>query len=719
MKSIRVKIRTLLLMVSLLALALMCIVTVVSIWEIRSDVISASNNLGTSAGENSAAVLEEQILERLSSTAETKAGIADEKLGKQQIYTQTIADYAGKIYSDPTSFKAKTVNPPDPKLAGTVTAQLLLAEGVDASAISTEAGAAANCINLMMLIPQNDSDITADYIATESGFVIMVDADSNKKPSYVDGRERGWYKSAKESDKLIWTDVFNDSMGRGLAITCAAPVHDAQGNVTAVVGIGALMTNLNEEIINTKIGETGYMFVVNQAGNIIISPKIQKSDDGTAITENILNSENPQIAELIKNMLAGKSGVAQVEYNGRKVYMACEPMKTLPWGVVSIIDVEEALDPVTEIQGSIHELTDTSISAIDHSIKNAFIAVLAVVLVVLLSVFIVSGYFTKRLTNPLARLTAGVEEISGGMLDTKLDIHTGDEIEILSESFNSMTSNLKQYITDLTSVTAEKERIGAELNVATQIQASMLPCIFPPFPEHEEFDIYANMQPAKEVGGDFYDFFLVDDNHLGLVMADVSDKGVPAALFMVIAKTLIKNHAQNGESPAQVLTAVNSQLCENNDAAMFVTAWVGILDIRDGTLTYSNAGHNPPLLKRNGESSFTYLKSDPGFVLAGLESMKYKQFETTLKKGDILFLYTDGVTEATNKDEELFGEERLKAVLDEYANSEMYSLLPAVKLAMNRFVDGADQFDDITMLGLKYKGYIPKIYEVPHITNLD
>ena len=691
-------------LVSLLALALMCAVTAASILKIRSDVVKASSDLGTSAGENSGSVLEEQILERLTSTAQTKAGIADEKLGKQQNYTQLIADYFEKLYSSPGDFKLGNVNPPDPTLAGKNTAQLILAEGVDSNTVSSEVGLLANASNLMLLVPGNDSDITADYVATESGFVIMADPDSDKKPAYIDGRERAWYKAAKEADKLIWTDVFNDAMGRGLAITCAAPVHGADGKLVAVVGIGALMKNLNDEIISTKIGESGYTFVVNQAGNIIISPKIEKAADGSAISENILSSENPDIAKLISNMLNGEAGVAQVTYQGRQVYMACQPMKTLPWGVVSVIDVDEALLPVTEIQGSINSLTDSSISAIDRSIRTAGIAILVVVFVVLLSVLTVSGYFTKRLTSPLARLTEGVKDISDGNLDAQLDIKTNDELQILSDAFNGMTGSLKRYISDLTSVTAEKERIGAELNVATQIQASMLPCIFPPFPEHKEFDIFATMQPAKEVGGDFYDFFLVDENHLGIVMADVSGKGVPAALFMVIAKTLIKNHAQNGECPSQIMTAVNAQLCENNDAAMFVTAWMGILDIRTGVLTYSNAGHNSPLIKQGVDGHFRYLKCEPGFVLAGLEGIVYKQFEITLGEGDVLFLYTDGVTEATNKVDDLFGEDRLQKVLDENSATEMLSLLPAVVSAMNVFVDGTDQFDDITMLGLKYRG---------------
>jgi serine phosphatase RsbU (regulator of sigma subunit) len=248
----------------------------------------------------------------------------------------------------------------------------------------------------------------------------------------------------------------------------------------------------------------------------------------------------------------------------------------------------------------------------------------------------------------------------------------------------------------------ETERIGAELNVATQIQESMLPCIFPAFPHRAEFDIYASMQPAKEVGGDFYDFFLVDENTLAVVMADVSGKGVPAALFMVIAKTLIKNNAQNGQSPKEVFETVNNLLCENNDAGMFVTAFLGYLDIPSGRFTYVNAGHNYPLIRAGG--SFEWLKTKPGFILAGMEDTFYKQHEMTLRPGDELFLYTDGVTEAFNNENELFGDPRLLEVANSYLGLPLREFTISIKREIDKFAQGAEQADDITMLVIRITG---------------
>lgn len=346
--------------------------------------------------------------------------------------------------------------------------------------------------------------------------------------------------------------------------------------------------------------------------------------------------------------------------------------------------------------------------------KDTWLYIYLVVGISLNILFLVSvlflRYVEQNITAPLEILSKLAKRFAGRDHQNAEDnqqfseacrsIDTGDEIGALSVSFRHMMADISSYVDNLARVTAEKERIGAELTVATQIQASMLPCIFPAFPEREEFDIYATMEPAKEVGGDFYDFFMVDNDHLAVVMADVSGKGVPAALFMVIAKTLIKNHAQNGDSGADVFTNVNRQLCENNEAGLFVTAWMGILQISTGDFIYVNAGHNPPLLRRAGEN-FEYLRGRSGFVLAGMEDMKYRQADMKLLPGDMLYLYTDGVTEATDIHEELYGEQRLKEYLNKNEELPLPEILHGIKADIDVFVKGAPQFDDITMLILK------------------
>ncbi len=375
-----------------------------------------------------------------------------------------------------------------------------------------------------------------------------------------------------------------------------------------------------------------------------------------------------------------------------------------------------AMTPILHEDGTVcaYVMTDISMQDVMDS-RREFLLGLALLLLGLTVGFIVLFLFILRrqVVQPINLLTSATGDFIGNN-ETELasgeavvnvpEIHTGDEIQQLGDAFRQMEEDMITYVHNFALVTAEKERIGAELNVATQIQADMLPRIFPAFPERKEFDIFASMNPAKEVGGDFYDFFMTDDDHLGIVIADVSGKGVPAALFMVIAKTLIKNHAQfNITAPGDVFTQTNEQLCEGNDAGLFVTGWMGVLEISTGKFVYVNAGHNPPLLKRAG-GGFDWLKSRPGFVLAGMEGVRYRENTIQLNPGDQLFLYTDGVTEATDTHKELFGEARLQAALNEAPDVPVTELLPRIRARIDEFVGEAEQFDDITMLSMLYKG---------------
>ncbi len=350
---------------------------------------------------------------------------------------------------------------------------------------------------------------------------------------------------------------------------------------------------------------------------------------------------------------------------------------------------------------------DISMDMIDEQI-NLFQRTTLIITLLVLAVSIFAFYFYVRriLIRPLEKLHHAanglVKNNMEGMEDFQIDVHTGDELQGLAESFEYMVAELNEYIHNLSRITAEKERIGTELDVARHIQASMLPCVFPAFPERHEFDIYASMTPAKEVGGDFYDFFLVDDDHLALVMADVSGKGVPAALFMMISKTLIKSAAQSGLSPKAVLEKVNNQLCENNDAEMFVTVWLGVLEMSTGKMKCANAGHEYPAIMRKGEK-FELLKDRHGFVLAGMENSRYSEYEIEVQVGDRIFVYTDGVPEATDVHQNLYGTGRMLEALNEARDLPCEKLLDVVHESVNKFVGEADQFDDITMLCIEIK----------------
>lgn len=318
-------------------------------------------------------------------------------------------------------------------------------------------------------------------------------------------------------------------------------------------------------------------------------------------------------------------------------------------------------------------------------------AILFVLIYVLIKLLVV---------NNIQRVNRSLAQISDGNLDVKVDVYTSEEFTFLSEDINSTVLTLKRYISEA------EARIDRELEFARAIQHSALPSVFPPYPTHTEFDIYAGMYTAKEVGGDFYDFYLIGEDRLAFAIADVSGKGIPAAMFMMTAKTLLKSYAESGLSVDEIFENSNEKLCEGNDAGMFVTAWMGIMELNTGKTKFVNAGHNLPLVRRkNGK--FEYLKIQTDFVLAGMEGMKYHLHELQLESGDELFLYTDGVTEAVNENEEIYGDDRLMNLLNNAEYNDAKELCSIVKTDVDRFADNAAQFDDITMLSLKYRGGKP------------
>ena len=325
------------------------------------------------------------------------------------------------------------------------------------------------------------------------------------------------------------------------------------------------------------------------------------------------------------------------------------------------------------------------------------------------TIFFISIYLISLIRGMVRPLMFIIDETShfaehhGELTGILKKIKNRDELGLLAKSVEKMSADMNRYIADLTRATAERERLGAELNVATKIQAEMLPRVFPPYENHPEIELFATMSPAKEVGGDFYDFFMVDDNHFAVVVADVSGKGVPAALFMVIAKTLLKDAAYRFKTPAEIFEHVNDILCEGNESGLFVTCWMAILEISTGRLQFANAGHTSPILCQNGNAS--YVQTKPNLMLAAMEGVPYKNHEISIQPGDKLFIYTDGVTEATDKNNQLYGEERLLTVLkrDEAKELPPKKLLAFVREDIDAFVGGADQFDDITMLGMIFK----------------
>ena len=333
--------------------------------------------------------------------------------------------------------------------------------------------------------------------------------------------------------------------------------------------------------------------------------------------------------------------------------------------------------------------------------RNASVGVTSVMeVVVFTALFLLIYYLMRKLVvENIEKINGSLSRITGGDLDVTVDVRSNEEFASLSDDINMTVHTLKRYISEA------EARIDAELAFAKAIQLSALPSVFPPFPNRAEFDIWALMDTAKEVGGDFYDFYFVSENTLAFLVADVSGKGIPAAMFMMTSKTIMKDYAEGGKAVNDVFACANQKLCDGNETGMFVTAWMGTLDLKTGLVTFANAGHNPPLV-RHGDGEFEYLRTRPGFVLAGMEGSRYKPGQLTLLPGDEIFLYTDGVTEATDKDNQLYGDDRLLAVLNraDARGLDAEALCRLAKADVDAFVGAAPQFDDITMLCLRIKG---------------
>jgi len=492
--------------------------------------------------------------------------------------------------------------------------------------------------------------------------------DDTFKTDEYDYHNKNWYREiisgVKNPYQVVWTKPFVDDTGSySLMTTAGAGIFDGNGRL---IGISTIDWRI-EEIIRelTAIKPTKNSFVLLYV---------------------------PEQDYIISGTWAGAVTGAS--------------LKSLPWDINAASFTLEGVNYMRFGRNMDNgwvlsiQIPETEIFAEAEKQNKRFSIIIAISSAAMLC--LAYCVISKLINAPLKRLTSDVSHLALGNLDARVEVNSKDELGQLAQAFNKMTSDLKRSIDERDRERAEKERIGAELNVAASIQASMLPCIFPPFPDRKEFDLHASMLPAKEVGGDFYDFYFADKDNLALVIADVSGKGVPAALFMVITKTLIENFSFC-KSPKDVMESVNNKLCENNEADMFVTAFMGFYNIASGRFVYVNAGHNPPLVKKHG-SGYEFLETEPGFVLAWMKNSTYKEKEISLEAGDVLYLYTDGVTEAMNGKRELFGEQRLLDALNANRDSPPKDLLLAVKREVDNFADGTEQADDITMLALKING---------------
>jgi sigma-B regulation protein RsbU (phosphoserine phosphatase) len=472
-------------------------------------------------------------------------------------------------------------------------------------------------------------------------------------------------------------------------IATAVNVEDIESD--AQKRLAAIIKDLKQTFSNVKIAENGYLFLFNGKNELIIHPELPSeglANSINLITGNLLLNDlkiaAQQTNQPIEFIFKGPSGEPLGPYVSYVQYF-----KTLDWYIASSTLKEELMVPVRK--------------AVLRQIS--FIAVIFVI-----SMFI-TFFLVRRISQPLKKLAAYARDLpkhdfsapEASSEITGLPVKYRDEVGNLAEALLFMEESLRQYIINLRETTAAKERIESELKVASDIQMSILPRSFPAFPNRTEFDISATIKPAREVGGDFFDFFFIDDDHLFFTIGDVSGKGVPASLFMAITRTLLKAHASGNALPDKILYQVNNDIAENNDACVFVTVFCGILNITSGEVVYSNGGHNPPLIIVS-QKTVEYITIPKGMALGVMEDAPYQVGTLRLQPGDVLFTYTDGVTEAMDPQGRLFSEKRLQAELLGLRNASIQEMSEGLMQRIMTFANGAQQSDDITMMLLKYHG---------------
>jgi len=500
-----------------------------------------------------------------------------------------------------------------------------------------------------------------------------------------------WYQIPKELRRPVWSEPYYDEGGGNIIMsTFSVPFYKIVSGEKQFLGIltaDISLTWLQKLVSAIQIYESGYAFLISKNGILVTHPFEELIMNETIFSVAEARGD-AQLREIGRDMINGHFDFVLFEsiVTNRDCWMAYRPIPSTGWSLGVIFPQDELLTDIVNLNKTV-----VFLGGIGFFLLIAVIALIA-----------------GSITRPLRILARATKDISNGNLDIESPrIKSKDEVGKLAESFDYMKSSLKQYIKELTETTAAKERIESELSIAREIQMSILPKIFPPFPKRSEFDIYATIEPAKEVGGDLYDFFFVDDDHICFLIGDVSGKGVPASLFMAVTKTLFKASTEKGLLPGEIVSKVNNELSKDNDTCMFVTLFCGILDTRNGEVLYSNAGHNPPLIIKKGERP-NYLKKSGGMAIGVMEGMDYPTAKLHLQPGEYLYMYTDGVTEATNTKEELFSEERLRNDLSKIQDKPIQDVVSDIMLKIDSFSMGMPQADDITMMVLKYIGTDPK-----------
>ncbi len=727
-ESLRVKIFRMNIILITVALLLFAVVGIYQVRRYANLMEQTSRNQNTVIVDSLSASMRSMATESFRKYVVSEAKIIDSEFWTMRHDLEILAMQVQMVLEEPSAYSPVEVPLPSQADAGQLSLQLLYSDRADKDdpALKEQILRIGGLRNMMLEMVGGGESLMDCMVSLPGGASIIVDRTPESKvgpdgePQFYNAYRRPWYVGAIVHEGTYFTPVNLDNYYDTYEVMVGVPVY-VDGELAAVCGGSVMLDSFADIIANATLGDYSDTCIINENGNMIYSSRTEGELGMQGVElKSLLEGSNAELVALVDEALKGDVGFSLLDVDGEKTYVAYAPISTLGWTQLLSISQEHLNATAYQLAEQTDAVMEASITELRSNEGNTILTTLFIVALMLLLAGVLSMVFAKRLVDPIKKMTLRVSEMQGDDMSFQVEdvLLTGDEIEVLARAFANMSEKMRGYVREIVDITSEKQRLETELSVAADIQLNMLPTQFPAFPERQEFDLYAVMDPAKEVGGDFYDFFLIDDDHLALVMADVSGKGVPASLFMVISKTLIKNVALSGQfgSPAEILQEVNGRLCEGNKDDMFVTVWLGILTISTGELVSACAGHEYPVFYRKNKG-FALERDPHGLAMGVMEGIKYRNVKWQLDPGDLLFLYTDGVPEANNSREELFGNERMLKALERSMRSarensgpegtDLQFFLRAMREQIDAFAGETPQFDDLTMLSVEYKGGKP------------
>ncbi len=624
-----------------------------------------------------------------------------------------LGEQVKNVLENPSDYKIRPLEEPRIENDGEYKLQLLTPEGVSKNdyEIQSKLGRIANLEPMMAEIVRGNNDYTMDcYVALPNGVALAMDNMSAGKYQedgsirHYDATTRAWFQGAVAKQGIYFSEDIDSHFYGIKEITWGLPIY-VDGQLAVVLNGASKMEALKHKLATRNVGKTGFTVLLSDKGHVVVTQREngELAQDADNTTDVRINS-NPSLAEAATKAVNQETGFSEVSVDGEQYYVAYAPVNTIGWTLMMFVSVKELEDPAVNLQKTMNAVSNETIDSFDKHVKvNSAGLIIGLVIITLITVHLISRKTLKNL-RPIQTMTKVIQNMNRDNMVFKMqdEYRTNDEIEVLAEAFADMSDRLQDYLKEIIEKTAKEERINTEINTASTIQLAMLPGMTEEISSRKEFDIYADMVPAKHVGGDLYDYFLIDDNHLAFVVGDVSGKGISAALFMVLAKTTIQNQLlAYGTDVVKAVTEANRLLVRDNAAELFVTVWVGVLTLDSGELRFVDAGHELAAVSKNGED-FTVKKDNHSIVLGMSDRVKFKLNEVKLEDGDTIYLYTDGVVEALNADDKMFRVERLISTLNEDTSRSPKELDEAVRNAVDSFVDGVEQFDDITSLVIRY-----------------